>query len=409
MVTEVNMRLLRNCVAILFITLLLPISSAGAETAGQAPNIILSKGNGRFAFELFSRINSDNPGQNVLVSPFSISSALAMTYAGARGETEAQMARTLHFAAQDKLHPAFRQVDDTLSGSCRDDCKLYITNALWGQSGYKFKSDFRELVKKFYDGGFRETDFSGDPDGSRITINKAVEDATAGKIKDLLAKDDITELTRLVLTNAVYFKDSWESRFDEGATATAPFYKSPGATVNAQMMHQQGRFMYAKPVDGLQMLELPYSGNALSMVVLLPEHDVDGLASRLNYDDVVRWLKQMHPSEVKVSLPRFKFNARYGLNSVLTDMGMPDAFDDMKADFSGLTGKKGLYITAVIHQADIEVNEEGTEAAAATAVVIGTKSMPMITEFNADRPFVFMILHKATGAILFIGSVKDPA
>ena len=400
------MKIAKVCAVLLLGFMIFSVSLANA--AGKNNTAALVDGNGRFAFDLFRQISGENPGKNVLISPFSISTALAMTYAGARGDTETQMARTLHFRSQDALHPAFMELDGQLFNKERRDYKLYISNALWGQNDYRFSAGFKGLIKTYYDGGFRTLDFVKRTEASRKTINKAVADATAGRIKDLLGKGDVTRLTRLVLTDAVYFKGVWESRFNEKETATAPFYKTPEVKVNVQMMHQRERFRYAELEYGLKVLELPYKGGDLSMVVLLPDGGLTGLVPRLTYENIRRWLSALYSSDVEVSLPRFKFDARYYLNKDLAYMGMPDAFDEMKANFSGMTGNKGLYISRVIHQADVEVTEEGTEAAAATAVVMGTKSLPHTVVFNADHPFVFLILHKNTGAVLFVGSVLDP-
>ena len=235
-----------------------------------------------------------------------------------------------------------------------------------------------------------------------------MEDKTAGKIKDLLHDGDLTPLTRLVLTNAIYFKGDWAAKFKAKDTVTAPFYLRSGLSTAARLMHQTGRFAYAA-ADGVQILELPYAGGEVSMVVLLPDGGLDEFEAGLSAGRLAGWLGSLEQRQVSVYLPSFKITARYGLKPLLSAMGMPDAFS-MAADFSGLNGAKNLYITDVIHQAFVAVDEEGSEAAAATAVVIGLKSMPPSERvvFRADRPFVFLLRHKPTGTTLFMGRVANP-
>ena len=393
---------------------LVPGGMAGAapgedsgKDAGQLAALVA--GNNEFAIDLYQKLSASNQDKNVFFSPLSISTALGMTYAGARGNTETQMAGVLHFGLpQDELHAAFAALAGKLNRPDAQGYRLKIANALWGQKDYPFAASFLDLVKKYYEGGFNTVDFAGDTEGSRQIINLWVEKNTAGKIKDLLHQGDISRLTRLVLTNAIYFKGDWAAKFKPEETRTAPFYVRPGETADVSMMHQTGRFGYAAP-DGLQVLELPYAGGELSMIVLLPRDGAEDLDAKLAAGELNSWLAGLEEREVAVYLPKFKFEARYGLGGLLAKMGMPDAFDLPPADFSGMTGGKDLYISKVIHQAFIEVNEEGSEAAAATAVVMNTKSVaPPIPEFKADRPFVFLIRHKPTGAILFMGRVVNP-
>jgi serpin B len=382
----------------------------GQAAAGEAGDAAaLAAGNEQFAWDMYGRIAAGDRDKNVFFSPFSVSAALGMTCAGARGETERQMAATMRFALpQEKLHPAFAAL---LSGLQADapGYRLSVANALWGQDGFFFRPEFLALTDKYYNGGFKTVDFASRTDDSRRIINGWVADRTAGKIRDLLQDGDLTPLTRLVLTNAIYFKGDWATKFKAADTATAPFRLHDGRTVDARMMHQTGRFGYAA-ADGVKILELPYAGDEVSMVVLLPDGGLEELETGLAAGRLAGWLGSLEKREVSVFLPSFKITARYGLKPLLSSMGMPDAFS-LAADFSGLNGQRDLTITDVIHQAFVEVNEAGSEAAAATAVIIGLKSMPPVDRvvFRADRPFVFLITHKPTGTILFMGRVANPA
>lgn len=364
-------------------------------------------GNSEFAMDLYKTINIADDKKNVFFSPFSISTALSMTYAGARGNTEKQMADTMHFSlGQSELHPAFRELASTLQAEHKG-YRLEIANALWGQQGYEFQPDFMALIQKEYNGGFHTVDFSNQTEESRGIINSWVGQKTNDKIKDLLAKGSLTSLTRLVLTNAIYFKGDWEHKFKSEETKLSPFHIQSDEIVNVPMMHQSGNFRYAQ-IDGVKVLELPYVGGDLSMVAVLPKETVAEFDQGLDASRLNDWLAKTTEQDVNVFLPKFKFEDKYELNDILPGMGMTDAFDLPPADFSGISGKKDLYITKVIHKAVIEVNEEGSEATAATAVVIGLKSVLFKPEFKADRPFLFFIRHNPTGSILFLGRVMNP-
>ena len=384
--------------------------SAGDNSPATRELSTLVAGNNEFAFDMYKKISESNQNKNIFFSPHSISKALGMTYVGARGNTEKQMAKVLHFSIpQNELHGAFASLSQTLLDSGPRVYQLSIANALWGQREYPFTADFLALVEKNYQGAFHTADFISDKEGSRQTINQWTEQNTAGKIKNLLQPDDIDELTRLVLTNAIYFKGDWAAKFKPEQTRTEKFQVQPNIMVDVPMMHQTGQFGYAVTNQG-QVLELPYAGKELSMLIFLPKDSGPDIGAELSADALNHWLANLDERPVSVTLPKFKFEARYGLSSMLAKMGMPDAFILPGADFSGITGEKRLYITGVIHQAFIEVNEEGSEAAGATAVIMGTKSVaPKTPEFKADRPFTFLIRHKPTGAILFMGRIANPA
>ncbi len=383
--------------------------SPGPTAAVDAVSIVARSVN-EFAFDLYKRLSSDDEGKNIFFSPFSISDALAMTYAGARGVTEQQMAKVLHFSlSQGKLHPAFSSLIERLGKNTpKKGATLRIANALWGQSGYPFLQSFKTLVDKYYGGGFHEVDFAGDPEKARGRINTWIEEKTEEKIRNLIARGDINELTRLVLTNAIYFKGAWTSRFKEENTRLMPFYVSPQKTTKVPMMFQERKFPYFEN-HKLQVLELPYAGGNLAMILLLPveKNGLVELETHLSEKALNRWRARLRERKVKVYLPRFKLETKCYLGRSLARMGMPNAFTN-KADFSGMTGHKELKISKVIHQAYVDVNEEGTEAAAATAVVIRLKAVRRLPSFKADHPFVFLIVHKKTGVILFMGALKDP-
>ncbi|MEW6229028.1 MAG: serpin family protein [Bacillota bacterium] len=368
-------------------------------------------GNNSFAFDFYRQLAKDEG--NLFFSPYSVSSALAMTYAGAREETARQMASVLHFGlAPEKLHPALSDLMGTLNATGRS-YQLSVANALWGQTGYEFRQEFLDITNKYYGAGFKEVDYTDDEkrEQTRQTINKWVEAKTNNKIRELIKPNDLSYLTRLVLTNAIYFKGKWEIQFKPEDTKVMSFYVSAKEKVDVPMMHQTAKFNYAEN-DQAQILEMPYTGGDLSMVVLLPKpgYELAKLEGALRLENVQPWLTQLSRREVVVFLPRFKLEKRFLLNEELQQLGMVDAFDEDRADFSGMTPGRDLYISKVIHKAFVEVNEEGTEAAAATAVIMNGKSM-MLDEppvFRADRPFVFLIRDLRSGSILFMGRLVDP-
>jgi len=385
---------------------------ATANGGGVAENITaLARQNAAFALELYARLK-DRPG-NLFFSPHSLSTALGMTYAGARGQTETQMAKVLKFArGPEPLHPAFRALQDSLNDpDQKRGFELQVANALWGQQGYAFLPDFLRLVEENYDGGLRQVDFRSATETARNTINAWVEEATRDKIKELLKQGVVDDRTRLVLTNAIYFKGDWANPFDKKLTSDRPFTVGPGRTVDTPMMRQTAEFRYMEDAQ-TQALELSYAGRALSMVALLPR-ETDGLGALeadLAPDRLNRRLQGLQTQRVSLFLPRFKTTSEFSLVETLGAMGMADAFGD-RADFSGMNGRRDLFISAVVHKAYVDVNEEGTEAAAATGVAMSLKSMvpspPVV--FRADHPFLFLIRHNPTGALLFLGRVVNPA
>lgn len=369
----------------------------------------LVTGNTEFALALYQALRT-KPG-NLFFSPYSISTALAMTYAGARGRTALEMAHALRFRLPpEALHPAFSQLNARLSDiGQKGHVRLKVANALWPHLAYPFLKPFLALTRHYYDTQITPVDY-GDAEAARGIINAWVEEKTEQKIKNLIPEGVLNALTRLVLVNAIYFKGIWASQFDQNRTDDAPFWVSPHGQVQAPLMQQQTEFRYGE-VDGLQILELPYVGEDLSMILLLPA-EIDGLAAleaRLTSSNLAKWTQKLWAREVQVFLPRFKMTYSVSLRETLQAMGMVVAFDATKADFSGMDGTDQLYISAVLHKAFVAVNEEGTEAAAATTVVVEARSAPLPPPiFRADHPFLFMIRENSTGAVLFLSRVANP-
>ena len=385
---------------------------------------IIVEGNNKFALELFAKLQSTKG--NLFFSPYSISTALAMAHAGACNETESQMAGVLHYPVsvnrrtdstskslpdRQQFALAFGKIIKDLNNRGRKGgYTLTVANALWGQKDYGFLQKFLELIKTSYDGRLNEVDFITAAEAARKTINAWVEQKTNDKIKNLIGEGILDSMTRLVLTNAIYFKGNWARQFKDNRTKDAPFTLADGHKIDVAMMNQKAKFGYTE-TDTFQALELPYVDDELSMVILLPKKldALDEFEKTLTPENLTQWLAKIHKREVVVFMPKFKMTSQFSLASVLKSMGMKDAFSS-NADFSRINGKRDLFISAVIHKAYVEVNEEGTEAAAATGVVMKLTSVgpTPIPVFRADHPFLFLIRDNLTGSILFIGRVANP-
>jgi serpin B len=370
--------------------------------------------NNQFALELYCLTTDDsaNDDSNLFFSPYSISTALAMTYEGARGQTAAEIQSVFHFPEDAELRRnAISQIADEINKDDKE-YKLSTANALWAQQDFAFNKGYLETVENYYGGLARNLDFKEDTEGSRLTINGWVEEQTNDKIKDLIPAGVLLPDTRLVLTNAIYFKGEWVKQFDKSATKDRDFKISRFNNVRVPMMRQSGHestFNYAETED-LQILELPYSGDDISMLIILPKDDLASIESSFTISQLFQWRESLKEQRVDIFIPRFKFETKTFMKKTLSEMGMPTAFSN-QADFTGMEEepKTDLKIDNVIHQAFVDVNEEGTEAAAATAVVFGTTSMgPRIPMFMADHPFIFILQQKETGNILFMGRVSDP-
>lgn len=405
-----------------------PIPAPESAPVGRAVNA--------FAYDLYAQLA---PAEgNLFFSPFSLSTALGMTYTGARGLTFHEMTNVLHvwdtrpFGYKMSPEGIIREHSAAYASFLRAvnagdpktrDYDLASANALWGQQDYTFVPAFLANLRDNFGAHFQTLDFAN-PEPARLTINQWVEKQTYDKIQDLIAKGILGRDTVLVLTNAIYFKGQWASRFDPKRTADGPFTLADGKTVQARLMNQTADARYLQ-ADNVQILELFYaaaphpaatqpttdSSADLSMVLLLPATPaaLPGLEKSLTRENLNFWLSQLRPQKVQVTIPSFKLTSQFDLEKPLAALGMPSAFDPGKADFSGIAAQKGLFISKVLHKAFVDVNEEGTEAAAATAVIIERRvSAPPPPIFRADRPFVFLIRHLPTDTILFLGRVSDP-
>ena len=376
---------------------------------------ILADGNSAFAIDLYQALRETDG--NLFYSPYSISLAMVMAHAGARGETEEKMADTLRFTlSRDRLHPAFNSLDTELSrrgegakGKDEEGFRLNIVNAMWGQKDYDFLLEFLDILAENYDAGLRILDFAEVPEESRITINRWISDQTEERIEDLIPQGLIDTSTRLVLTNAIYFNAAWQYPFEEDETHSGSFNLLDGDEVTIPIMMQTESFEYAEG-DGFQAIELPYDGNEISMVILLPETSTFAeFEELLDAQQIEEIIGSLGHSRIALSMPKFEYESGFSLKEALALMGMSVAFSG-EADFSGMTGNRELFITDVVHKALVSLDEAGTEAAAATAVIVALTGMPETpVKVTIDRPFIFLIRDIETRTILFMGRVLDPS
>ncbi|MFN8413721.1 MAG: serpin family protein [Anaerolineales bacterium] len=386
-----------------------------ASTTSQLQTLV--DGNNAFAWDMYQTLHSENG--NLILSPYSISLALAMTYAGARGNTESQMADALHFTqGQILTHTTFNALDLGLSeraksgiGNDQQPMRLNIANAVWAEKTLTFLDDFLNILAVNYGAGVHLADFKNSPDPERLAINSWVSNQTEKKINDLLPDGSITPDTRMVLVNAIYFKADWANQFDANSTYDATFHLLDGSEISTPTMNEVFHGIPYVKGNGYQAIELAYSGQSAAMDIILPdEGNFDTFEASFNqdvYHKVIQGLQES--SSVSVSLPKFQFTKDFSLSNALQSLGMVDAFDSDNADFSGMTGKKDLYISNVIHKAFVAVDEKGTEAAAATAVIMEAAGAIMPeASFVADRPFIFVIRDTNSGQILFIGRILNP-
>lgn len=382
-------------------------------TVSDANLQTLVDGNNAFALDLYQTLRSESG--NLILSPFSISLALAMTYAGAQGETETQMADVLHFGSQEQTHPAFNALDLALEENPivldkdQEPMQLSIANSVWSEQTFTFLPNFLDTLSVNYGAGVQLMDFINNPDPSRKIINQWVSDETKDKINNLLPENSVTSDTKMVLVNAIYFKADWLSPFDANDTYDSTFKLLDGSEVTVPMM---GQHLYAPYFvgDGYTAVELPYAGESAVMTLLVPdEGHFAEIESQTDGAMLNQVLSNLTPADVTIRVPKFEYESSFNLSDALIRMGMPLAFDQDQADFSGMTDQQDLYISNVIHKAYVAVDEKGTEAAAATAVIMeGAGALMPENLLVIDRPFLFFIRDAETGQILFIGRVLNP-
>lgn len=374
----------------------------------------LARDNLAFALDLYAKHRQE--GGNLFFSPHSISVALAMTYAGARGETEKQIASAMHFSLpQAELHPAFNELDLQLAsrgqgakGKDGAPFTLRVVNASWGQQGFAFEGGYLDTLALHYGAGLRLLDFQRASDASRTTINDWVAYRTENRIRDLLPKGSVDDSTRLVLTNAVYFNAAWKKAFDAAKTAPRPFSLLDGSIRTVPSMTKTERLAFSQG-HGLTAVEIPYDGEELSMMALMPDQDFETFETGLNPARLQQALQALSKGEVELTMPKLKIERALPLKKALATLGVVDAFDPDRADFSGMSSADDLYIQDALHKAFLEVNESGTEAAAASGVVIGTRTaIESPVQVTLDRPFLLLIRDTQTGAVLFLGRVVEP-
>lgn len=385
------------------ITILVALFYVLIALQGNAQNL----SNNQFAIDFYKQIATQEKG-NIFFSPFSLSTAMAMTYAGAKGVTQEQVAQVFHFSENtEKYHI---QLGNTIKqvNSKTGTIQLKIVNNLWAEKTYALNKPYTKLLTTAYLAAVKPMDFINKFEESRLTINANILKATNEKIKDLLPAGSLNNLTRLVLTNAIYFKGDWKIMFKKELTSERDFFIAPKKSIKCSMMSVKSEFNYYED-SKLKAIELPYAGNNFSMVIILPNSNnpLDEITNMISNDLIADIQRELSKQEVTISIPKFKLSNGYQLKELLSKMGMPQPFTD-DANFTGMSTLNNLKISDVFHKAFIDVNEQGTEASAATAVVVVTKSVQRVQSFIANRPFLFLIKEKSTGTILFMGRVVDP-
>jgi serpin B len=370
--------------------------------------------NNQFTFDFYKKVLATDKEGNIFASPFSISSAFAMVYAGTTGETQAEMSRVLGFSNTPNFHQQQASFQENLQKNLPKGLALEVANALWIKNGFNFLPAYQRIMENDYKASLTPVNFNNPKEASGI-INAWTSKKTHEKIKEIVKPEHITDLTRLVLTNAIYFKSNWATAFDKKNTQPYPFMLGAGKTQNTPFMHKQEYMPYFEN-DDLQMIEIPYTDKRASLVVLLPKEksNIETLEKNITLQDFEKWSKSTYQQDVRLFLPTFKIESDFTLNDYLIEMGIKRAFQPRMAEFGGIIQDSPLHISQVLHKSFIEVNEEGTEAAAVTAIIMNTTESahyeePSYKTFFANRPFMFLIKDHATGAILFIGKVQKPS
>ncbi|MGE0078470.1 MAG: serpin family protein [Bacteroidales bacterium] len=370
----------------------------------QQPSESVSK----FAFDLYRNVSKDK-SENIVFAPFSISPAFSMVYLGTKDESEKQISQVFYFPRnQSSFHSSMGKLQSKIQSDAGNAVDISITNRVWMEKSYKVERQFKKSLQKSYKAKLGTLDFIGQPEQSRVEINKVVETDTKHFIKNLLPQGSISDLTRLVLTNAIYFKGKWEKQFDPKKTTQRGFTLSSGDEIKCATMFVEDSMGYYVG-NSYSAIQLNYKGKKLSMLILLPNENIKiaDFEKELTFDLYKSTLANLENEKVAVLLPKFKIETGLSLKSTLSDMGMPIPFSDA-ADLSGISGKKDLKISNAFHKAYIEVSEEGTTAAAATAVVIAMKSFMRKTEFIVNRPFIYILKHNDSNTTLFMGKVENP-
>jgi len=380
----------------------------------------LVAGQTAFALDFYAAVRATEG--NLFFSPYSLSTALAMPLAGARGRTEHEMNAALHLTLpRERLHAAMRALAERLGVSAEppagaepaqtqpsDTLQLHVANALWGQADYQFLPDYLAFLNENYGAGLRLANFAANPEEARAEMNSWVAAQTAKRIQEIIPAGVLQPDTKLVLTNAIYFKAAWAHQFEPEATHNRAFELLSGARATVPMMIETEHLLYHNG-EGFTAVELPYLPQRFACLLLVPDlHLLDAFEKRLDTQLLASVVSRLRPERVELVLPKFTFESEFRLGKTLADMGMPTAFRN-GADFSGIDGTRKLYLDEVLHKAFVAVDETGTEAAAATAAVMrATAVPPQPIHVVVDRPFLFVIRERDTGAVLFLGRVMDP-
>ncbi|BDT11188.1 MAG: serpin family protein [Arthrospira platensis PCC 7345] len=368
-------------------------------------NAIVNQNN-QFALDLYNQLKKEISG-NLFFSPYSLSTAMAMTYEGSRNQTAMQISQVFHFhQPPGSLYPEFTSLVNDIKS--RNSSQLYLVNRLWGQSGYRFQEPFLQITKNHYNAPLTQVDFRGNHEESRQTINDWISQETNHKITDLIAPGTLDVFTRLILTNAVYFAGDWLSPFPEKYTQDGIFNLPSGETISVPMMHHPNVSIGYHSLPEVKIIELPYADGNLSMIILLPAEgtDLPTFADNMTIANLQNWLQNLEYVNLQIWLPKFNFSSSFNLKSTLSYMGMESAFTEI-ADFSGISSEKPFFLYDVVHQAFVNVDEKGTEASAATGVIAGSRSS-IRDRIHINRPFMFIIREFDSGTILFMGSVVNP-